>query len=61
MYKAKCNISCGKKYFEAGVVYTKKEIDGLDINDFEVIKGEENIEEKPKSLTTKNFKAKTKK
>lgn len=58
MYKAKCNIFCDNKYFEAGQVYSKKEIEGLDVNDFEVIKDVKQKEVKPKSLTTKDLKPK---
>ena len=58
MYKAKCNIACGNKYYEAGKEYTKKEIEGLDINDFELVTGDEVIEETPKSMTTKSVKPK---
>lgn len=57
MYRAKCNIACGTRYFEAGKEYTKKQIEGLDVNDFELI-GKEPKEVKPKSMTTKSLKAK---
>jgi hypothetical protein len=43
MYKAKCNIACGQRYFVAGREYTKKEIEGLDVNDFENV-GKEVVE-----------------
>lgn len=50
MYKAKCNISCGNKYYVAGEVYSKKEIEGLDVNDFENVETLEELEEKVKVL-----------
>jgi hypothetical protein len=56
MYKAKCNIACGNQYFAKGKEYTKKEIDGLDINDFEVVNEVDIIVETPKSMTTENVK-----
>ena len=57
MYKAKCNIFCDNKFWEAGQVYTKEQIKGLDVNDFDVV-GKEEVEEKPKSMTTKDLKPK---
>ncbi len=59
MYKAKCNIFCDNKFFEAGQTYTKEQIKGLDVNDFEVV-GKVEVEEKPKSMTTKSLKTKKK-
>ena len=58
MYKAKCNIACGKKYFQAGKEYTKKEIEGLDVNDFDIIDVKAPKEEKPKSMTNESIKPK---
>ena len=58
MYKAKCNIACGQRYFEAGQVYTKKQIEGLDVNDFDFIDVKAPVEEKPKSMTTDSVKPK---
>jgi hypothetical protein len=58
MYKAKCNIAFGKKFFAIGKQFTKKEIEGLDVNDFELIDVKAPKEEKPKSMTTKSLKAK---
>jgi hypothetical protein len=58
MYKAITNNYCGGVSFEAGKVYTKKEIEGLDINDFELVTGDEIKEEKPKSMTTDSIKPK---
>ena len=58
MYRAKSNIACGSKFFLAGNEYTKKEIEGLDVTDFEVVTGKEDVEEKPKSMTIKSLKAK---
>lgn len=57
MYKAKCNIACGQRYFEAGQVYSKEQIKGLDVNDFDVVDVEIK-EEKPRSMTTKDLKPK---
>ena len=58
MYKAKCNIACGQRYFEAGREYTKKEIEGLDVNDFDFIDAKAPVEEAPKSMTNETVKAK---
>lgn len=58
MYRAKCNIACGQKYFEAGQIYTKDQIKGLCLEDFDVIKGDELEEKKPKSMTTESVKPK---
>jgi hypothetical protein len=58
MYKAKCNIFCENRYYEAGKIYSKKEITGLDVNDFELVDEKEPKEEKPKSMTNKTLKAK---
>ena len=60
MYKAKCNIACGQKFFEAGKEYTKKEIEGLDINDFDVV-NEADVEVVETSMTTESVKPKAKK
>lgn len=57
MYKAKSNIACGARFFEAGKVYTKKEIEGLDLNDFELVDGVVE-EEAPKSMTNESVKPK---
>lgn len=58
MYKAKCNIACGDKFFKAGNEYSKKDISGLDVNDFDFVGKEEEKEVKPKSLTNASLKAK---
>ena len=58
MYKAKCNIFCENRFFEAGQVYTKEQIKGLDVNDFDVVSKDEPVEEKPKSMTTESVKVK---
>ena len=58
MYKAKCNIACGQKYFEAGREYTKKEIEGLNPNDFDIVDADAPQEEAPKSMTTDSVKPK---
>jgi hypothetical protein len=58
MFKAKCSIACGNKYFEAGKEYTKKEIEGLDINDFDVV-DEADVEVVETSMTTESVKPKT--
>lgn len=57
MYKAKCNIFCDNRFYEAGMTYSKKDIAGLDINDFELV-GKEVVEEKPKSMTNETLKPK---
>jgi hypothetical protein len=58
MYKAKCNIACGQRYFEAGREYTKKEIEGLDVNDFDIVDVKAPKEEAPKSMTNESVKPK---
>lgn len=58
MYKAKCNNFCKGKIFEAGKEYTAKQIEGLDVNDFELIDVKAPKVVKPKSMTNASLKAK---
>jgi hypothetical protein len=58
MYKAKCNSICGDKSFTAGEEYTKKQIEGMCLEDFELLDPKQVKEAKPKSMTTKSLKVK---